>query len=137
MESSRTIQKISNTVLPCSYENLIQCVVVEAAFQVQTAADGGKHDDTSAIKPRIVKLIPYKYLVGVGGENGPRSVPSCVEKIQAPDLKKAWRGFNNVLTATLLCPVDYLNAMKETPDESVNVHSPRAFTDRPCSPGLR
>ena len=45
------------------------------------------------------------------------TVQSYVEDIRAPDLSKTWRGFENILTAALLCPVDHLAAMKADPDE--------------------
>jgi len=122
-------QKVLNTVCAYSHEHWPQCDTTDTILQVQTAADSGKHDDTGAIKHGLIKLIPHKCLPDTGEEDNPNTVQSYLRGILAPDLSKAWRGFNNTLTATLLCPVDHLAMMKANPDESVDVHLPRMFTD--------
>lgn len=100
-------------------------------FQVQTAADGGKHDDTGAMKSSMIKLIPHKCLPDVGRDNDANTAESYLKDIRAPYLNKAWRGFNNILTATLLCPVEHLATMRADPEESVSgpVHPLRTFAD--------
>ena len=42
--------------------------------------------------------------------------------ILVPEITKAWCGFNNILTATLLCPVDHFATIKADPDESVGAY---------------
>ena len=71
------------------------------------------------MKGNIIKLIPCKCLLDPRGDDNQNTAQSYVLNLQALELTKAWRGFNHPLTATLLCPVDYLSAMKESPDESV------------------
>jgi hypothetical protein len=86
--------------------------------QVQSRADEGKHSDTRDMKKYIIGFIPRKLFPDADGCTAGyiRSYTSCL----SPNTIKSWRGFENILTARLLCPVDYLEAMKADPEQSAD-----------------
>jgi hypothetical protein len=96
------------------------------AQQVQSAADGGKHNDTGSIKTGIINIFPRKCLQDLGGT----TPEDYLTDIQAPDLNKSWRGFGSTLTAIFLCPVDHVETMKANPAKSVIVHISESLADR-------
>jgi len=104
-------------------------------FQVQSAADSRKHDDTGAMKSSLIRLIPCKCLPDPGTDDDPRTPQSYVSGLRAPELNKAWHGFNHALTAPLLCPVDHLATMKADPDELAEAHLPQTIAEPLCSSG--
>jgi len=68
------------------------------------------------MKREIINLIPSVYLPN-SGNNGPlQNVPSAYIESRNADMHKAWRGFDNPITARLLCPVNHLEKMKADPE---------------------
>jgi len=84
--------------------------------QVQRAANGAKDSDTKRMKTDILDLIPEKYLPETGGEGIVRKVAASYIESQSPGTSKVWRGFNNAITARLLCPAKYIEQFKGDPD---------------------
>jgi len=64
------------------------------------------------MKRDVINLIPPEYLPGLGGSEALQNVPSAHIGYQNPDMHKAWCGFDNPITARLLCPVNHLERMK-------------------------
>lgn len=73
------------------------------------------------MKVNILKLIPEKYLPDTGAEGVVRKVAASYISIHSPEDKKAWRGFNNVVTSRLLCPAKYIDQFKRDPEVYVGV----------------
>ena len=77
-EPSRTIQKILNFVCVVVWLIFAFCVTRRHVPQVQSAADGGKHDDTGTMKQSLIWLIPRKCLPDPGSDDDPRTAQSYV-----------------------------------------------------------
>jgi hypothetical protein len=67
------------------------------------------------MKVDILKLIPEKYLLDTGAEGVIRKVAALYIGNPAPESSKIWRGFNNGITAWLLCPAKYIEQFKRDP----------------------
>jgi len=68
------------------------------------------------MKRDIINLIPAEYLPNSGSNDLLQNVPSAHIKSRNPDMHKAWRGFDNPITARLLCPANHLERMKVDPE---------------------
>jgi hypothetical protein len=84
--------------------------------QVQDKAGGGKETDCKILKKEVISLIPPEYLPGSGSSGTLQNVPFAHIEFKDPELHKAWRGFENLITTRLLCPVNHLEKMKEDPE---------------------
>ncbi|KAF9789208.1 hypothetical protein BJ322DRAFT_1105075 [Thelephora terrestris] len=94
-DSSKSIQKIIN--------------------KVQSVASQARQSDTKSIKQSIVALIPQKYLPL--DENGNALANAYqVVSVKNPGALKSWRGWESLITARLLCPIDHLAEFKIDPD---------------------
>lgn len=87
--------------------------------QVQSIADQAKQSDTKGIKNDIILFIPKKYLPPNEDGSAAVSVHQAVG-VTNPSASKSWRGWANVVTARLLCPVDCITKFKADPHEYVN-----------------
>jgi hypothetical protein len=74
------------------------------------------------MKKHVIGFIPRKLFPDVDGHaaGGIHSYTTCL----SPNTIKSWRGFENILTARLMCPVDYLEAMKADPEQSADLSPP-------------
>ena len=68
------------------------------------------------MKVDILKLIPENYLPDTGAEGVVRKVAASYIDSPTPESSKIWRGFNNGITARLLCPAKYIEQFKRDPD---------------------
>ena len=68
------------------------------------------------MKTKILDLIPEKYLPDTGAEGVVRKVAASYIETPSPWTSKVWRGFNNIITARLLCPAKYLGRFKGDPE---------------------
>lgn len=71
------------------------------------------------MKSDLIGFISQEYLPDSGGNGFPQNVASVYTELQNPDMHKAWRGFENPVTARLLCPANYLERMKADPEGCV------------------
>jgi len=81
-------------------------------------ADQAKQSDTKNTKSGIVTLIPSRYFPQDRDGNMAANAHQYVN-IKDPGKMKSWRGWNNSITARLLCPIDYIDQFNENPDEYV------------------
>ena len=71
------------------------------------------------MKTDILKLIPEKYLPDTVIEGIVRKVATSYidhDLITCPETSKVWRGFNNTITARLLCPAKHIEQFKRDPE---------------------
>lgn len=71
------------------------------------------------MKTDILKLIPEKYLPDTVIEGIVRKVATSYidrDLIACPETSKVWRGFNNTITARLLCPAKHIEQFKRDPE---------------------
>jgi len=68
------------------------------------------------MKRDVINLIPQEYLPSLSGDGSLQNVASAHIEYRNPDMHKAWRGFDNPITARLLCPVNHLEKMKVDPE---------------------
>jgi hypothetical protein len=84
-------------------------------FQVQKKANKARQSDTKAIKVAIVALIPPMYLPRLAGGNVVAGLHLLLD-VRNPGAIKSWRGWNNLVKARLLCPIDHLTEFDEDPE---------------------
>ncbi|KAF9786096.1 hypothetical protein BJ322DRAFT_1107959 [Thelephora terrestris] len=75
-------------------------------IRAQSTASQGRQSDTKSIKQTIVTLLPLPL-----DQTGIRPV-----NIVNPGTSKAWRGWQNLTTARLLCPADHLAEFDTDPE---------------------
>ena len=84
--------------------------------QIQSVAYQARQSDTKTIKHAIVTLIPWEYLPLDEYGNAPINAYHAVP-VKNPGSLKSWRGWESLVTARLLCPIDHLAQFKTDPDE--------------------
>ena len=84
--------------------------------QIQSVASQARQSDTKTIKHAIVTLIPREYLPLDEHGNAPINAYHAVP-VKNPGSLKSWRGWESLVTAQLLCPIDHLAQFKTDPDE--------------------
>lgn len=108
---SKFIQKIVNKVCKhlCPYRRITASHPSQThkTFQVQSVASRARQSDTKTIKRSIIMLIPQKYLPLDRNGNAPVNAYQVIG-VKNPDASKSWRGWGNLITARLLCPIDHL-----------------------------
>lgn len=75
--------------------------------KAQTRASGARQSDTKGLKQAIIEFIPVKYAPRDDNGNPPPSFLHTL-KVKSPGATKAWRGWENITIARLLCPIDHL-----------------------------
>ena len=79
------------------------------------------------MKTNILGLIPEMYLPDTGTEGIVRKVAASYINLPSPETTKVWRGFNNTITARLLCPAKYIERFKGDPKGYAQCLSYRIF----------
>lgn len=79
------------------------------------------------MKTDILGLIPEKYLPDTSAEGIVRRVAASYIDSPSPGTSKVWRGFNNTITARLLCPAKYLEQFKGNPEGYVQLFSHHGY----------
>ena len=84
--------------------------------QVQSIADQAKQSDTKGIKREIISLIPKKYFPPNADGSTAVNIHHHIG-VTNPGIHKSWRGWENVVTARLLCPIDSIAEFESDSDE--------------------
>jgi len=79
------------------------------------------------MKTNILGLIPEMYLPDTSTEGIIRKVTASYINLPSPETTKDWRGFNNTITARLLCPAKYVEQFKGDPEGYARCFSYRIF----------
>ncbi|KAF9791087.1 hypothetical protein BJ322DRAFT_1208320 [Thelephora terrestris] len=82
---------------------------------VQSLASQARQTDTKTIKQSTVSLIPQKYFPH-GADSNAAVNPHEFIKVLNPGATKSWRGWGNIVTARLLCPIDNLSEFIADPE---------------------
>lgn len=87
------------------------------------------------MKTDILGLIPEKYLPDTSGGGVVRKVAASYIDSPHPEASKVWRGFNNAITARLLCPAKHIEKFKRDPEGYVeHFNHARILTPRTKDP---
>jgi len=79
------------------------------------------------MKTNILGLIPEMYLPDTSTKGIVRKVAALYINLPSPETTKVWRGFNNTITACLLCPAKYIGQLKGDPEGYAQCFSYRIF----------
>ncbi|KAF9778072.1 hypothetical protein BJ322DRAFT_1114612 [Thelephora terrestris] len=91
-------------------------VIRKIMNQVQSAASRARQTDTKTLKQAIITIIPQKYfLCGDDGSAAANALSEFTKLVMNPASTKSWCGWENLVTARLLCPIDNLSEFKVDP----------------------
>ena len=112
--STKDLRKVVNRVRPSPLSLYLLLDPLQSS-QVQSIASQGRQSDTKTLKQAVIALIPEHYLPRSEDGNTAVNVYKLVN-VKIPGATKTWRGWETLITARLLCPIDDVAELIANPE---------------------